>query len=126
MSIFSTQDPGKLATYAEEAAMVDASEAVAEALEKSGMSQSDLARALGVSRSEITERLRGERNITVRKLAATLHALGATLEIRLADRPKVSAATGLFDKWLDAKEEESKSDVASATEDAAVYAAQMR
>ncbi|TFD46981.1 XRE family transcriptional regulator [Cryobacterium frigoriphilum] len=61
--------------------MVDASELIASALERSGMTRADLARALGVSRSEVTARLAGERNITVRKLAATLHVLGLRLEL---------------------------------------------
>lgn len=81
MGLFPTNDPEYSATYAEEAAMVDASELIAGALEASGVSRAELARALNVSRSEITERLRGDRNITVRNLAATLHALGATLEL---------------------------------------------
>lgn len=79
--VFPVGDADYDATYAEEAAMVDSSELIARALEASGMSQADLARALGVSRSEVTARLKGERNITVRKLAATLHALGATLTL---------------------------------------------
>lgn len=81
MGLFPTDDPQYRAVYAEEAAMVDASELIAHALETSGMSRADLARALNVTRSEVTERLRGDRNITVRNLAATLHALGATLKL---------------------------------------------
>jgi transcriptional regulator with XRE-family HTH domain len=81
MGLFPTDEPRYSAIYAEEAAMVDASELIAEALAYSGMSKADLARALGVSRSEVTARLRGERNITVRKLAETLHALGRSLRL---------------------------------------------
>lgn len=81
MGIFNTQDAAYAAIYAEEAAMVDASSAIAEALDATGMSRTQLADLLGVSKSEITARLRGERNITVRQLARTLHALGASLEI---------------------------------------------
>ena len=80
-SVFPTGDPTYASTYAEESAMVEASEIIASALERSGMSRAELARALGVSRSEVTARLAGERNITVRKLAATLHALGQKLEL---------------------------------------------
>ncbi|MEJ1087257.1 helix-turn-helix transcriptional regulator [Microbacterium sp. Mu-80] len=80
-AVFPIGDAEYDATYAEESAMVDASELIARALEASGMSQADLARILGISRSEVTARLKGERNITVRKLAATLHALGATLTL---------------------------------------------
>jgi transcriptional regulator with XRE-family HTH domain len=129
MSVFSTQDPEKLATYAEEAAMVDASEAIAEALEASGISQADLARHLNISRSEVTARLRGERNITVRKLAATLHALGATLDIRVAEAPQETAASSRFQKWID-EYDEANADAgqadASPSNDAAVFAARTR
>lgn len=81
MGLFPTDDPQYKAVYAEEAAMVDASELIARALEASGLTRADLARALNVTRSEVTERLRGDRNITVRNLAATLHALGAALKL---------------------------------------------
>lgn len=80
MAIFTNQTPEYQATYAEEAAMIEASELIAEALEASDMSRAELARALGVPKSEVTARLKGERNITVRKLAHTLHVLGAKLE----------------------------------------------
>ncbi|KJL23788.1 helix-turn-helix protein [Microbacterium oxydans] len=81
MGLFPTNDPHHEAVYAKEAAMVDASELIARALEASGLSRAELARVLKVSRSEVTERLRGNRNITVRNLAATLHALGAELQL---------------------------------------------
>ncbi len=84
MGIFNTDDPGYAAVYAEEAAMVDASSLIAQAVQASGVSQAELARRLGVSRSEITARLQGERNITVRALAKTLHALGASLKLSIA------------------------------------------
>ncbi|MFC9560032.1 helix-turn-helix domain-containing protein [Agromyces sp. NPDC056965] len=81
MGLFPMEDPAYAATYAQEAAMVDASELIARALEDADVTPAELARLLNVSRSEITARLRGERNITVRKLAQTLHALGAELEL---------------------------------------------
>ncbi|MDJ0355596.1 helix-turn-helix transcriptional regulator [Paenarthrobacter sp. PH39-S1] len=84
MGVFNTKDAVYAAAYAEEAAMVDASEIIASALELSGMTKSELARALGVSKSEVTARLAGQRNITVRSLAKTLHILGARLELRSA------------------------------------------
>lgn len=81
MALFPTQSPAFDSVYAEEAAMVEAAEAIAVALEHAGITRAELAERLGVSRAEITHRLQGERNITVRKLAATLHALGAELHI---------------------------------------------
>ena len=87
MAIFSHDSAENTVTYAEEKAMIEASELIAEALEVSGMTRSDLARALGVPKSEITARLKGERNITVRKLARTLHALGAQLDLKVTTKP---------------------------------------
>lgn len=78
--------------YAREAACVDAAEAIAEALARSGMSRADLARALSVSPGEITVRLRGSRNLTVATLAETLHALGAQLEVKPAFPAERSAS----------------------------------
>lgn len=84
--IFPVGDPSYDAVYAEEAAMIDASELIAHALQENGMSKTQLAAALGVSKSEISARVAGERNITVRKLAATLHALDAKLVLSAAGK----------------------------------------
>lgn len=80
-AVFPVGDHGYDAVYAQEAAMVDASELIARALDASGMTRAELARKLGVSRAEVTARLKGERNITVRKLAETLHVLGQRLAL---------------------------------------------
>lgn len=96
MTIFDTNDPEYEAVYAQEAAMIDASELIAEALEKSGMTRAELARTLNVSKGEITARLKGERNITVRKLAETLHALGARLDLSMSySRPHTTNTSHL-------------------------------
>lgn len=81
MALFPKNNPDFDAAYAEESAMIDSAEAIADALERAGLTRAELAERLGISRAEVTHRLRGERNITVRKLAATLHALGADLRI---------------------------------------------
>lgn len=80
-AVFPVGDPDYDAIYAQEAAMVDASELIARALDASGVTRAELARRLGISRAEVTARLKGERNITVRKLAETLHALGQRLTL---------------------------------------------
>jgi transcriptional regulator with XRE-family HTH domain len=77
--IFPTGEASYDLEYSREGAMVDAAELIAQALETSRISQAGLARKLRISRSEVTARLKGERNITVRKLAETLHALGGQL-----------------------------------------------
>lgn len=80
--------------------MVDASQLIASALEASGKSKTELAQALGVSKSEITARLAGERNITVRKLSATLHALGQSLQLSSADEaPPRTDDRKHFERW---------------------------
>lgn len=86
-SVFPVGDTSYDAVYAQEAAMIDASELISSALESSGLSRADLARKLGISRAEITARLKGERNITVRKLAETLHALGENLALSTRTTP---------------------------------------
>lgn len=102
MAIFEDKDPEYAGIYAEEAAMVDASELIAEALTKSGMSRSDLAAKLGVSKSEITARLAGERNITVRKLARTLHALGQRVELQIRESGSSAQSAGMHIVHLEA------------------------
>lgn len=98
-SAFPVGDAEFDAVYAEEAAMVDASELIAAALLASGKTKTELARALGVSKSEISARLAGERNITVRTLAATLHALGDRLELRLESGAGGAEARPDYTAW---------------------------
>lgn len=82
MSLFPHDVEQDDVVYAREAALVDASEAIADALESSGVKRSELAKILGVSRGEITRRLRGSRNMTVATLAETLLALSHRLELQ--------------------------------------------
>lgn len=88
MAILGNESEAFEAVFAEEAAMIDASELIAEALERSGMTRTQLAERLQVSKSEITARLAGERNITVRNLARTLYVLGVNLELHIAPLEK--------------------------------------
>ena len=107
---FPMSDPTYAAIYAEESAMVDASELIADAMERANVTSADLARKLEISRSEVSARLAGDRNITVRKLAATLYALHCQLVLtakpvvsehsfqvfeRAAQNPRVAVS----DKW---------------------------
>jgi transcriptional regulator with XRE-family HTH domain len=99
MAMFPKADPSYALTYAREAAMIEASETISTALEQSGMTRAALARALNVSPSEITARLQGERNITVRKLAETIHVLGGRLEISAADLSQTKT-NDVFASWV--------------------------
>lgn len=71
---------------AEERLVLAASELTSEALERRGRSRSWLAERLGVRLPEISQRLSGRRNLTLRSLAAMLHELDYGLELRLTDR----------------------------------------
>jgi transcriptional regulator with XRE-family HTH domain len=54
-----------------------------EALERSGLSQAELARRLGVRRSAVNQVFRGDGNVRIDTLAEYLHALGMELECAL-------------------------------------------
>lgn len=70
---------------AEERVVLGATELLAEAMEHRGLSQQDLAHQLNVSPSEISQRMSGRRNLSLRKFGEMLHVLGFGLEARLID-----------------------------------------
>lgn len=76
---------------AEERLVLAASELTSEALERRGQTRSWLAERLGVGLSEVSQRLSGRRNLTLRSFAAMLHELGYTLELGLADERNAQA-----------------------------------
>lgn len=78
-------DPEYPALLAAGGAALDATEAVALALEKRGVTQSQLAALCGVTRGAISQRLKGTSNMTIRNLGQMLHHLGYTLQIELVD-----------------------------------------
>jgi transcriptional regulator with XRE-family HTH domain len=71
---------------AQERLLLDASEAVVAALTDRGKTRKQLADLLGVRASEITQRLSGGRNLTLRTLAEMLDALDYEVRIRVVDR----------------------------------------
>jgi len=86
------ETPESLRALAEERALVDAAELVSEGIEARETSRRALADKLGVARSEITQRLSGKRNLTVRSLAAMLHELDYDLQLRVRDRRQARPA----------------------------------
>jgi transcriptional regulator with XRE-family HTH domain len=72
-------EPRQQKVYAEEACIVAASEAVAVAIEQSGLTRSEVAERIGASKQHVTNALSG-RNLTLRTLADLLWACG--LEVR--------------------------------------------
>jgi transcriptional regulator with XRE-family HTH domain len=71
---------------AEEDALLAATELVCAAMEEDGVSRQELAQRLDISASEVTQRLGGARNLTLRSLVDMLDALGR--ELVLASRRK--------------------------------------
>lgn len=70
----------------EEKAILRATEMITQAMEAANVGKSELARRLGVSASEITQRLDGTRNLTIRSFVGMLDALEYDLEFRARDR----------------------------------------
>jgi transcriptional regulator with XRE-family HTH domain len=64
---------------AEEDALLAATELVCSAMEEDGVNRQELAQRLGISASEVTQRLGGARNLTLRSLVDMLDALGREL-----------------------------------------------
>lgn len=77
---------------AEERLVIAATELACEGLERRGVSRSWLADRLGVNLSEVSQRLSGRRNLTLRSLAAMLHELGFSLELRLQEEQAIHGA----------------------------------
>lgn len=71
---------------ARERLMFDATERIAEAMEVRGVSQAELAERLGVSAAEISMRLRGTRNLTLKTIADMFDALAFDVDIESKDR----------------------------------------
>ena len=71
---------------AEERLVLDATKMVCQALNERGVTRQQLADRLGISASEITQRLRGGRNLTLRSLAAMMDALDYDTVLTRRDR----------------------------------------
>jgi transcriptional regulator with XRE-family HTH domain len=82
--------PESEALLAEERLVLAATEAVDEAMLISGTNRQRLAELINVKPSEISQRLSGRRNLTLRSLAQMLHVLGWRAEITIvAAQPPV-------------------------------------
>src|SRR6185437_16603174 len=79
------ETPESLRLLAEERLIVAVTELICEAMDERSISRSQLAAELGIKPSEITQRLSGKRNLTLRTTAEMLHALGFELEVHLKD-----------------------------------------
>ena len=70
---------------AEERGVLEATELVNCLLDERQVSRNELSKRLGISRSEVTQRLSGKRNLSVKTLAAMLHELGYKLRLGCDD-----------------------------------------
>lgn len=77
--------PESEALLAEERLVLAATEAVHDAMAEKGVNRQKLAKLLNVRPSEISQRLSGKRNLTLRSLAQMLHVLGKEADLTLTD-----------------------------------------
>lgn len=72
--------------FAQETLILQVTEAIWEALEKRRWSKKELADALHVSKSHVTQMLNGSRNMTLRTLSDITFSLGLQMKLRLCDK----------------------------------------
>ena len=72
------------ATYLEEAAILDFTEAVVLAMKRQGVTRSELAARLGKTPAYITKLLSGSNNFTLKTMTQVAQALRLALKVRLA------------------------------------------
>jgi transcriptional regulator with XRE-family HTH domain len=76
-------DPEARRVYEEERLVLEANEALLEAMEETQISRAQLADFIGASRAHVSQLLSGTRNLTLRTLARLACALGKQVDIRL-------------------------------------------
>lgn len=83
MSNWWTDGPEERRVLAEERLVVKVAERVSMAIERTGTVKKDLADRLNIKPAELSQRISGSRNLTLRSLAAMAHELGFEVEINL-------------------------------------------
>ena len=63
---------------------IDIGEQIVARMEERGMTQADLARAMGVSRARVNQILRGNDNLTLKSIVAVAIGLDSRVELRIA------------------------------------------
>ena len=66
---------------------IDIGEQIVARMEERGMTQADLARAMGVSRARVSQILRGNDNLTLKSIVAVAIALDCRVEMLLKPLP---------------------------------------
>lgn len=72
--------------FAQEGALLEASEEVWRVMNKQKVIKAELARRIGCSRAHVTEVLNGTRNMTLRTLSDLANALGYEVKIKLVPK----------------------------------------
>lgn len=87
-------DPTQRAELRKEELILAVTNAIAEEMDRQGLSKADLARRLGTTRSHVTQLLAGGRNLMLGSIAEIADAVGCKLEVRLVrhGRPAKRAA----------------------------------
>ncbi|MGC9454823.1 MAG: hypothetical protein ACP5HU_08145 [Phycisphaerae bacterium] len=73
--------PEEKRLFEQERAILRVTEMICAEMEKIGMSRADLSKLLGTSKSNVTQMLDGQRNMTIRLIADVLFALGKELRV---------------------------------------------
>ena len=66
---------------------IDIGEQIVARMDERGMTQADLARAMGVSRARVSQILRGNDNLTLKSIVAVAIGLDCRVELRLNPAP---------------------------------------
>ncbi|WP_157553165.1 helix-turn-helix domain-containing protein [Jiangella gansuensis] len=101
MSDWFRSTPESERLLAEERVVLAATELICEAMERRGISRAELAAKIQVTPSEVSQRLSGRRNLSLRNLARMLHAMDFGIEGRLVDRAAGANAVHLRPRKLD-------------------------
>ena len=92
-------DPSFLREYVEESLFVDAQLLLEKAREKKGVTQSELARRLGVSKERVHEVLREPQNLTLSVLGMYAAAMGYRWMLQLREIAGPAGRVGLNADW---------------------------
>jgi antitoxin component HigA of HigAB toxin-antitoxin module len=83
-----TSSPEQKQWYLRETLKVGTSEMIWERMEIAGVSKTELAKRLGVSKPEVTRLLNGSRNMTLEKLSDIAQALGYRAAVVFVELPE--------------------------------------
>lgn len=83
--------------YILEGLLLDLNEQIVSAMERAGLSRSELARKLGRSRAYVTQLLNGKPNLTLKTLVAIACALGGELSVGLQPQEDVAVTSPELD-----------------------------